>query len=300
MKRNNIFAKLILAVLALAMIQSSCSLAGSLEELRPNRNDTNYYNFPLWVYNLEELEEMLPNAVGGETEDLRGEVHIIIELGVMTDLASNWQKMLDIIDESGKYIDLNLAECGMANRIFNPAPSVITGKDRIVSIVLPDMATAIPSANSNPNNSAFRYFTNLKNVNGSKISEIGSYAFYGINKLSTIKFSETTTIGEHAFLNCTSLTQIDFSSLENIDYAAFQSTGSTYLEIKMGYNEPKLGVDMFNGVAVTKNVMVKVPTGVLEYDDEWQKGFKGAGWNGSNILEPGKENNYINLIIDDS
>jgi len=39
MKRNNIFAKLILAVLALAMIQSSCSLAGSLEELRPNRNE---------------------------------------------------------------------------------------------------------------------------------------------------------------------------------------------------------------------------------------------------------------------
>ena len=457
MKRNNIFAKLILAVLALAIILSSCSLAGSLEELRPRRY-TPSYMFPLTVYNLEELEEFLPNAIGGFDENNPGLVFIKFDLGTMTDSSSNWQKMLKIIDESGKYIELNLAECEMTGTTFNLVPSVKLGKDKIVSIELPSSATNIPPANSNPQynyNSAFRYFTNLKDVKGSNINEIGSYAFFNIKSLSSIhfpvkkigdnafggcidlgyiegldlpdvtnigafafessgiysinlpvvknigkqafdnctrlhritinhevnmewgnpftgctslnefnlvlggdgekikvlstsnglykgeiteaelicfpagdgvvdfysfpeiikkigtgafmgnnkitKFSSDSVIevGDYAFSNCTSLTEVDFLSVETIGDFAFQFTGDQELTIYMDTTPPDLGLSMFDGVDVVKNVTVKVPSGHKSaYSDEWQKGFKGAGWNGSSMVDESLVNTKITLTID--
>jgi len=175
-------------------------------------------------------------------------------LGLMTSSASGWRQLLNSIESTGKYINLDLSACTMTGTIFNPDATVETGKKYIVSIILPTVATEIGAGTfSSP---TFRNFTNLKSINGENIITIGDYSFlretsgdyswsylqsvdfpktttigeyaFSYTRLETVTFPQVTTIGDSAFYSCYSLKNASFPVVQNIGVGAFSSC--SYLE----------------------------------------------------------------------
>ena len=125
-------------------------------------------------------------------------------LGTVTAADSGWQQLLDDIETAGKYVTLDLSTCTMTETAFNPVSSVTTGKNRIVSITLPNSATSIQAGTNNA--PTFSGFTALTSFSGAGLTSIGDYAFYGIASLTMTSLpSGVTTIGNNAFQNCTYL-----------------------------------------------------------------------------------------------
>jgi hypothetical protein len=166
-------------------------------------------------------------------------------LGTMTDTDSNWRRLLKILDDTGKYVALDLSSCPIAGRDFNPISNVQTGKWFIVSIVLPDDAKSIPTGNVR--GSTFNYFYNLKTLSAKEITTIGLNVFNDCNDLSVsfpavinidennfagctglvnINFPAVTSIGKNAFRGCTNLTNLRFFNVASIDMSAFQDCTS--------------------------------------------------------------------------
>ena len=195
-----------------------------------------------------------------------------------------WFFLLWEIANQNDYIDLDLSDCtldpdnkkgGLCEEIiddgsftppfpdpdprkyiaFDPYPSFINGKEKIVSITLPKEATMIigtniPDGKETPDNWAFRHFTNLRSVTGENVNLIGKYAFYNCKTLEKVDFphvshavsnSELTDpnndmingfrvdIGHNAFENCTALTDVSIPNATVIGRSAFK--GCTNLKI---------------------------------------------------------------------
>ena len=217
MKRNKIFAGLIFAILSLGMLLVTCSLAGDMDDLRAKAGGG---TFTLTVNTIEELTELLPVQKGGKSAARAGKLIVTFDLGDMADPNDNWQKLLGAIGAAGKYVELDLSACEMNGTSFSPNNSASSGKDRIVSIVLPDKATSI-TAGGNEALSAFKDFTNINSAAGSYISDIGDYAFWNLINLSVVNFPNTTTIGDLAFFGCINLSVIDFKNAITIGNNAF-------------------------------------------------------------------------------
>jgi len=155
---------------------------------------------------------------------------INIELGTMTEGSSGWQQLLDTISTSGKFVNIDLSACAMSGTSFNPDLNIATGKDKIVSIVLPAAATSIEKGSFS--DSTFKNFTNLKSISGENVLTIGEYAFYssgsttGNKNLQNIDFPKVTNIGNSAFAYCTGLQNADLPQATNIGYAAFRGCTS--------------------------------------------------------------------------
>jgi len=218
-KTSVFFAGLILAVISLALLLATCSLAGDLEEIRSSLDGG---TFTLTVSDISELESQLSAQKGGKTPAKAGKLIVTFDLGNMVSPASNWYKLLEAIGAAGKYVELDLSVCTINNgtsTTFNPGSSPSTGKDRIVSISLPNVATDIPGGSTS--SFAFLNFSNLKTASGSEITGIGSYTFYNCVSLSGVSFPKTTDIGGYAFYGCTNLSSILFENLENIGAFAF-------------------------------------------------------------------------------
>jgi hypothetical protein len=210
-----------------------------------------------------------------------------IPLPVKITLSSGWTSLLSAIYTGGKFVALDLSACAMTGE-FDPVSSNSTGKNRIVSLVLPDGATRV-KAGADFLTAAFRNFTALTSVAGANITSIGEFAFWG----------------------CTGLTTVDLSAATFIEEFAFFATGTKTLTVTLGAAVPTLGTRMF-GVSLTKNVTVKVPSGAAawngltgsynetsSYTDNWGNGFRGGGWTGSAFQSGGASNvnSNINLTI---
>jgi hypothetical protein len=141
---------------------------------------------------------------GGDNVNNPIPLSVALELGNMTTTGSGWQQLLQTIADAGKFVTLDLSNSPMTGTVFNPFTNIATGEDRIVSLVLPDVAESIPDSNicccDNP-------FLNLEFVRGNNVKSIGYVAFAG----------------------CTSLTSADFPLVESIGDMAFLSTGLTSL-----------------------------------------------------------------------
>ena len=222
MKRNKIFAGLIFSIISLGMLLVTCSLAGDMDDLRAKAGGG---TFTLTVNDISNLESQLSAQKGGTSPAKPGKLILEepFDLGNMADPSGNWQKMLNILGTAGKYVELDLSACAMTGtvgNIFDPRPLLSTGKDRIVSIVLPDIAPGIePGMNNSV--SAFLHFSNLKTASGSNITDIGNFAFYSRAGLTSVNFPETIGIGDSAFYGCELLSDIDFQKTENIGSYAF-------------------------------------------------------------------------------
>jgi hypothetical protein len=141
-------------------------------------------------------------------------------LPVTLDLASDWTTLLSLIKTAGKYVALDLSACTMTGTEFNPG-AANTGESKIVSLVLPNVATSIKNGSFvvSTHYATFRYFTALKSISGSSIISIGDYAFYNCDSLTTMTFPKATSIGDYAFYR-TALTTADFPLATSIgDYA---------------------------------------------------------------------------------
>jgi hypothetical protein len=133
-----------------------------------------------------------------------------------------WSGLLSAINTAGKFVDLNLSACtgsgsGAGLRgdgTFDPDYNSLTGKDRIVSLALPDTATGIvpgnvvvdPVTQLGTATPTFNGFSNLRSLSGARITIIGYMAFYGCTDMALTELpASLTTIGIGAFWDCTSL-----------------------------------------------------------------------------------------------
>jgi hypothetical protein len=137
---------------------------------------------------------------------------------------TDWPDLLAEIAYSGKYVDLDLSDCTMTEGTsgeFDPnaAGTNGSGKNKIVSLILPNAATSI--AGGNYFSSFQQYFTELKSVSGANIAASSNYALRGCNKLTTVDFPTATSIGESAFGECTALTEVSIPKAQTIGQGAF-------------------------------------------------------------------------------
>jgi len=162
-----------------------------------------------------------------------------INLGTMP--SSEWLNLLTEIERVGKYVNLDLSACGMDTTVFNLNSTVQTGKDRIVSLVLPNEAIII--ANGTFPNFLFNNFDSLTSVTGRNVITIGEWTFMnritlqsisfpaaesigymsfgGCRTLAHVNLPRATTIGQQAFSGCTALTNINLPMATTIDSRAF-------------------------------------------------------------------------------
>ena len=142
-----------------------------------------------------------------------------IDLPIALGPINNWLELMQVIEDEGKFVRLDMAATTMMAASFNPAPSDSTGKNRIVSIVLPDTSTSIADGTSTI--STFAHFDNLESVSGANVISIGEGAFWNCTSLTTAHFPAATSIGQGAFSSCTSLTTAHFPLVTSIGSAAF-------------------------------------------------------------------------------
>ena len=192
----------------------------------PGNGNNNNNNEPTdgKLTTVDAISKYLNEQAGGATTDDLVVLSIEMNLGYMGSPTSNWQKLLEAIETAGKYVELDLYSCTMFHDnlyVFNPDYNNKTGKDKIVSIILPYEADVITDGNKN----AFKHFTNLESVSGAYITLIGDNSFHNCSRLTKASFPQTTSIGQSAFRDCTSLTEINFPKARIIGDNAFNGSG---------------------------------------------------------------------------
>ena len=181
------------------------------------------------------------NLIENYLNDMSGaspvSLHLAMELS-----DSNWDALLIAIDNAGKDVSLNLSACtrgpsgityGLTlNGVFDPNPIDPIGKDRIVSLVLPEATEGI--ANGTGSSATFEYFNSLTEITiGGNITIIGDYAFKGINLERVTIGNSVTTIGDNAFMECLLLSSVSLGNgIATIgDYAFYNNSQLTRISI---------------------------------------------------------------------
>jgi hypothetical protein len=181
-----------------------------------------------------------------------------IALGTMTATDSGWQKLLTVIETAGKEVILDLSACTMIGTTFNPVSSVATGKDKIVSITLPNAATGITAGAFNL--PTFANFTSLQSVSGANITSVSNYAFQNLTSLKNVNFPKLTSIVAAAFLGCTSLELTSLpAGITSIGDSAFEGcTNLALTELPAGITT--IGVQSFFNC--TNLALTSLPAGL--------------------------------------
>jgi len=194
-----------------------------------------------------------------------------------------WFEILDSIAKNRKFVSLDLSNATLpitttnsagglieadvtdgATTVsyvaFDPFPAASSGKNYIVSIILPEEAQMVNQAvndneiNDDPDEveitkkySAFRSFTNLRSVTGKNVTLIGNFAFADCTSLKIVDFPRVghevtdaeladssnsmssgyrVDIGRYAFTGCTDLKDIKFNWAAVIGKNAFSGCTS--------------------------------------------------------------------------
>jgi hypothetical protein len=179
----------------------------------------------------------------------------------MTQATSNWRKILDALNTANTYVNLDLSACtieGGNSTIFNPDSAVATGKNRIVSITLPNVAQSI--LNGTWGNPTFDFFTTLKSFSGTGLKTIGEYAFSGRSSLTQTELpTGITSIGNYAFEKCSNLALTSLPvGLSNISNYAFD--GCTNLALTSLPGITSIGTSAFRDC--TNLPLTSLPAGL--------------------------------------
>jgi hypothetical protein len=190
-----------------------------------------------------------------------------------------WFEILDKIGMEKRYVTLDLSKAVYAEdneagglikvsidggayyyTAFDPFPAASSGKNFIVSIILPAEAQMINQAveydelidteesiTNAKKTSAFRFFTHLRSVKADNVTLIGNFAFTDCSTLNEVIFPRVghtvsdielndefnamangyrTDIGKYAFMGCTELKEIKFNSAAVIGESAFKDCTS--------------------------------------------------------------------------
>jgi hypothetical protein len=167
---------------------------------------------------LAEALAYLDTNTGGSTADNPVALKLNVNQASSTD---GWYALVVAIRDSGKYVALDLSGSSVINGEFD---SGINNADmvqaKIVSLILPDSATAIIGGSDSLSSGVYAY---LKTVSGANITTIGNKAFVACGTLTTVSFPEATSIGDAAFAYCQSLTTVSFPEATSIGNSAFSS-----------------------------------------------------------------------------
>jgi hypothetical protein len=211
-----------------------------------------------WLFDKNLPTDWLRNQSGGDSEDDPLTLSININLG-------EWQGLLEAVEAAQKYVELDLSKCGMNGTVFNPGGAVgnngiSAGKDKIVSIILPNKATGIAAGISEAT-SVFAGFANIRSFNGANLANIGAYAFYGCAKLEqTALPSSVSSIGDYAFYNCAKLTLAELpAGVTSIgSYAFYKCTNIALKHLPSGI--VSIGSHAFNGCV--NMALAELPSGL--------------------------------------
>jgi hypothetical protein len=258
-----------------------------------------------------------------------------------------WKAILSEIDEAGKFVSLDLSRCTRSSvntgggirsdGTFCPildleigAREINPGKNRIVSLTLPNAATSIvageewftlpfigfdilrsisASAVTDIGESYFDDFRDLESVSFPKATSIGKRAFNHCPYLKSVSFPEVTSIGDEVFSGCIRLTIINLPKVISIGSRSFVFNYLGFLTINLGPNAPTIKEYSFDTVTYT-DITVKVPNGATGYGaipetysgrdltENWGNGFRGAGWDGSKFVgNTSNINTHITLNV---
>jgi hypothetical protein len=184
---------------------------------------------------MDDITEYLKSQTNGSNIYNLVYLPISIAFGKMTTDA-HWKNLLNAIDAANKFVYLDLSGSTVDSNFFNPVNSFAKGKDKIVSLVLPDTSTTIFGGDASEG--AFKYFTALYKISGAGIEVIHDYSFYNCPSLRQIELpAKFKTIGNYAFYGCTNLSRVICyaSSVPAIGLNAFLSTHES-LEIFVPLN----------------------------------------------------------------
>ena len=225
------------------------------------------------------------------------ELRVKINFGDFSGSNIIWQQLLIAIEESQKYVSLDLSGCTIDGQImyFNSASG--DGMRRIVNFVLPDSAMIIPGAAS------FSGFSALKSITARNIETVGDSTFWECTKLEYVSFENATKIEARAFGSCDSLTTMHLDSVREIGEEAFSNATFENLTIWFGTTPPLVARDLFSGSA--GNVSVYVPAAATAYGnsptdnltDNWGNAFRGGGCSAAATSLDGEVNTGITLTI---
>ena len=197
--------------------------------------------------NMDDITEYLKNQPNGYNKIVP--VHLPINIAfekITTD--ARWKNLLNAIDAANKFVILDLSGSTLDFNLFDPDNSFAGGKDKIVTLILPDTATTILGGNASEG--AFKYFTSLYKISGAGIE----------------------AIHEHSFYNCTSLRQIELSAkLKNIYSYAFYGCINLYKVICNASNVPALGINVFLSTHDSLEILVPLNmVGAYQTDAKWK------------------------------
>jgi hypothetical protein len=206
-----------------------------------------------WLFDKDLLAGWLINQNGGESEDDPLVLPININLG-------GWQELLKAVETAQKYVDLDLSLCVMTGTVFNPDSRISAGKDKIVSITLPDKATGI-AAGISKTTSSFGGFASLRSFNAANLAGIGAYAFYECKKLAPDALPPSvSSIGSYAFYECEKLNISALpSGVTSIgEYAFYKCTEMALEELPSGI--VSIGAHAFD--TCSKIAITELPDGL--------------------------------------
>ena len=211
------------------------------------------------------------NYVGG-TKTAPASLHLAIELS-----DSNWNDLLAAINTASQYVALDLSACtaaastsayGLKNGspyvIFDPNSSDSTGKDMIVSLVLPEATQEILGGIGG--NSTFMSFDSLTEITiGGNITTIGEFAFDSSNLERVTIGDSVTEIKDGAFQYCDQLTSVTIGNgVTAIGNYAFESCTSLS-SVSLGNSITTIGHYAFWHNDILTSIII--PNSVISIDD---------------------------------
>jgi len=202
------------------------------------------------VYSLKDAEEKLASfsfGTCGLSPDSLLDVFVKFDLEDLSQPDNNYLRLIEIIGDSGLYVNLILpAEMG-GKTVFTSPPldNAAKGMDKIVGISLPLVTTSIMTDINGM--SPFYFYENLKRVESDeKFAYIGDFAFSSCKSLEQINLYSVKIVGRDAFRGCENLIHVGLSTVETIEERAFFDCNSLE-RISMYRKPPILGDSAFLG-----------------------------------------------------
>ncbi|MDR1178278.1 MAG: leucine-rich repeat domain-containing protein [Spirochaetaceae bacterium] len=235
-----------------ALLEDGALFGSGKTGVRIHGGRTNYVTITMTSFYLTDLGDFAAYLAAATARNGGMEP---VPIAVMLELTdSNWEGLLERIDDVPR-VALDLSRCTMPDSMNGALPgtfdpdntnnSTISGKGKIVSLVLPDTAESIADGASFAN-PTFEHFDALESVVGKAVATVGKNAFASCTELSSVRFPEAdtidnnafygtglsslgpeslpkaTTIGNGAFFECDGLTSVNLPEATTIGNGAFQ------------------------------------------------------------------------------
>jgi hypothetical protein len=163
------------------------------------------------------LAEALAYLDSQPTGGINASNPVLLKVNInLSDSTEGWFGLVTALASKNKYVALDLSDSGVTDGEFN---SGINGADKvkakIVSLVLPDSATALIGGSTALSSGIY---ASLKTVSGANITSIGTI-FSGCTSLITASFPKVTSVESSAFSGCTALATVSFPEATSISFS---------------------------------------------------------------------------------